>query len=124
MAIFDTILNFIIPAAHAAATTVPVPVGAGPQQGSGLPIMFMLVIFIGFMYFTVWRPQSKRAKDHNQLLGSLTKGDEVMTAGGILGRVAKVTDSYVLLAVSETTEIAVQKSSISGALPKGTIKSI
>ena len=100
-------------------------VGAAPQQaGGGYPLILMLVVFVLFMYFGVWRPQSKRAKEQKDLINSLTKGDEVMTAGGMLGRIVKVTDHYLVVAISETTDIIMQKSSIVSALPKGTIKAI
>ena len=76
------------------------------------------------MYFIMWRPQSKRAKEHKDLMGALAKGDEVVTAGGIVGKIAKISDSYIMMAVSDNVEIAVQKSSIATVLPKGTLKSI
>lgn len=115
---FESILNFLIPSAHAADAS------GAQQPGGGMPLMVMLGIFVVFMYFAVWRPQSKRAKEQRNLIMSLSKGDEVMTAGGILGRIVKVSDNYIVIAVSENTEIAVQKSSVVSALPKGTLKSI
>lgn len=115
----ETLLDFLISPAHA-----DIPASAANQPGGGIPLMIILAIFVAFMYFTVWRPQSKRSKEHRNLITSLTKGDEVMTAGGILGRVVKLTDSYIVLAISENTEIIMQKSSIVSALPKGTLKSI
>lgn len=121
MAIFENILNFFISNAHAAASA---PAAAGQPQGGGLPLVVMLVVFVLFMYFAVWRPQSKRAKEQRNLLGSLAKGDEVMTAGGILGRISKISDNYIVLAIAENTEITMQKSSVVNALPKGTLKSI
>ena len=119
MNLVDQLLDFFISPASAA------PLGSAPQQqGGGYPLLIMLVVFVVFMYFGVWRPQSKRAKEQRDLIGSLTKGDEVMTAGGILGRIVKVSDNYVVVAISDTSEITVQKASIVSALPKGTIKSI
>lgn len=91
---------------------------------SGLQIAIMLGVFILFMYFVTWRPQNKRAKEHRQLINSLTKGDEVITAGGILGTVSKVSDQYIVVALADNVEITIQKSSIVSALPKGTLKSI
>jgi preprotein translocase subunit YajC len=121
MAIFDSIVNFFVSSAHAeAAIAAP----AAAQPGGGIPVMVMLAVFVAFMFFAVWRPQSKRAKEQRNLLNSLAKGDEVMTAGGILGRISKVSDNYIVLAVSETTEMTFQKSSVVSALPKGTLKSI
>ncbi|MDH2431972.1 preprotein translocase subunit YajC [Pokkaliibacter plantistimulans] len=88
---------------------------------------FNLIFLVGFaviFYFFLWRPQSKRQKEHKNLITGLNKGDEVVTSGGILGRVSKVTDDYIVLAVSDTVELKVQKVYISAALPKGTIKNI
>lgn len=80
----------------------------------------MVVIF----YFFLIRPQSKRAKEHRELVSALAKGDEVVTTGGILGKVNKVTDDYVVIEIATNMEIKVQKHAISATLPKGTIKSI
>lgn len=86
-----------------------------------------ILFFGGFLllfYFILWRPQSKRAKEHRELLSAITKGDEVMTSGGLLGKVTKVSDEYVVVKVAENVELKMQKSSIAGALPKGTINQI
>ncbi|MGB0205115.1 MAG: preprotein translocase subunit YajC [Neptuniibacter sp.] len=98
--------------------------GAAASPDAG---MFNLLFLVGFgliFYFFMWRPQSKRAKEHKELIGGLTKGDEVITAGGILGKVVNLNDDYVVLEVSEGTELTFQKTHVSAALPKGTIKSI
>lgn len=97
---------------------------APAQQGGGFSFMLMFVIFFLFLYFVIWRPQNKRAKEQQNLLNSLAKGDEVMTAGGLLGRVAKITDQYILLTIANNVEISMQKSSVVSVLPKGTLKSI
>jgi preprotein translocase subunit YajC len=94
-----------------------------PQQG-GMSFFIMMAVLIFFMYFAIWRPQSKRAKEQKNLLTSLTKGDEVVTAGGILGTINKINDNYVVLTLADNVEITLQKSSIVAALPKGTLKSI
>lgn len=94
------------------------------QQGGGPSLLIMVAVFFAFMYFTIWRPQSKRAKQQRDLITSLAKGDEVMTAGGLLGKVTKLTDQYIGLSVSNNVEIFMQKSSIVTVLPKGTLKSI
>jgi len=113
------LINFFISNAYAADTaTAPAP------QGGGMSLILMTGIFILFMYFVMWRPQSKRAKEQRTLMNSLTKGDEVMTAGGILGRIAKVNDNYVTLSLNDNVEIIVQKSSIVNVLPKGTLKTL
>ncbi|WP_261842161.1 preprotein translocase subunit YajC [Aliamphritea ceti] len=99
----------------------------GAAPGGMDPSMFNLVFLVGFgliFYFFMWRPQAKRAKDHKTLLSGLSKGDEVITAGGILGKVIRLNDDYVVLEVSGDTELTFQKTHVSAALPKGTIKEI
>ncbi len=94
--------------------------GVGGSLTSFLPIVLMFVV----LYFLMIRPQMKRQKEHKALIEAVAKGDEVITAGGILGTVSKVGDIYVNVAVSGDTEILVQKSSITALLPKGTIKAL
>ncbi|MDI3323836.1 preprotein translocase subunit YajC [Pontibacterium granulatum] len=98
--------------------------GAAVAPDSGLFNILFLVGFGLIFYFFMWRPQAKRAKEHRELVGGLAKGDEVLTAGGILGKVVKLNDDYVVLEVSEGTELTFQKNHVSAALPKGTLKSI
>ncbi|MCP4595386.1 preprotein translocase subunit YajC [Neptuniibacter sp.] len=97
---------------------------AGAPMDSGMFNMIFLVGFGLIFYFFMWRPQAKRAKEHKELLGGLSKGDEVITAGGILGKVVNLNDDYIVLEVSEGTELTFQKTHVSAALPKGTINSI
>jgi preprotein translocase subunit YajC len=85
-----------------------------------LPIVLMFVL----LYFLMIRPQMKRAKEAKAMVEALQKGDEVVTAGGVLGRITKMSDAYVSLEIAPNTEIAVQKSAVQALLPKGTIKSI
>lgn len=97
--------------------------GAAAPGGMGFDwilIVGMIVIF----YFFLIRPQSKRAKEHRELVSSLDKGDEVVTSGGILGKVTKVTDDYVVIEIATNMEIKLQKHAVQATLPKGTIKSI
>ena len=75
-------------------------------------------------YLILWRPQSKRAKEHRELIGNIGKGDEVMTSGGLLGKVTRVSEEYIAIEVAEGVEMKLQKSSVAAALPKGTIKEI
>lgn len=96
---------------------------AGPQ-GAGFEQLIFLGGFVLIFYFLLWRPQSKRAKEHKSLISSIEKGTEVVTTGGILGRVTKVNDEFVMVKVAENVEFPVQKQAITAALPKGTIKSI
>lgn len=86
-----------------------------------------LLLFGGMFllfYVLLWRPQSKRAKEHRELVGGISKGDEVMTSGGLLGKVTKVSDDYMTVQVAEGVELKLQKSSVAAALPKGTINQI
>jgi len=94
--------------------------GSTEQQILGfLPIILMFVV----LYFLMIRPQMKRAKEHKTMLESLKKGDEVVTAGGLVGRVTKVGESYVTLDVAGV-EMPFQKSSVQTLLPNGTIKAL
>lgn len=96
------------------------------SQGEGDPLMSFLplvVIFVVF-YFLLIRPQSKKAKEHKQMVEALTKGDEVVTSGGLLGRITKVGDNFVELDVSEGVSVKVQRQAVANLMPKGTIKGL
>ncbi|MBI1890956.1 MAG: preprotein translocase subunit YajC [Burkholderiales bacterium] len=96
--------------------------GAAPENSllTLWPIILMFVV----MYFLMIRPQMKRQKEQKAMMDALGKGDEVIAAGGVLGKITKVSDVYVTLEVADATEIVVQKSAINTLLPKGTIKSL
>ncbi|HVK93712.1 MAG TPA: preprotein translocase subunit YajC [Noviherbaspirillum sp.] len=87
---------------------------------SFLPIILMFIV----LYFLMIRPQMKRQKEQKSMMEALSKGDEVVTAGGILGKITKVTEAYITLEIANGTEVIVQKAAISTLLPKGTIKSL
>ena len=87
---------------------------------SFLPIILMFVV----LWFIMIRPQMKRQKETKAMLEALAKGDEVVTAGGILGKVAKVTEQFVVVEIAANTEITVQKSAVTTVLPKGTLKAL
>lgn len=112
------LLNFVIAPAYADSATPAAP------QGGGMSFMIMIAIFFAFMYFAILRPQSKRAKQQQDLLNSLAKGDEVVTSGGVLGRIAKLNEQYLTLTLADNVSIVVQKSSIVSVLPKGTLKTV
>ena len=97
---------------------------AAPQGGIDGSFMIMMVGMIIFMYFLVFRPQMKRQKEHKAMMEGLQKGDEVITAGGILGRISKLTEAYVTLEIAPNTEISVQKAAVQTLLPKGTLKTL
>ncbi len=85
---------------------------------SMLPLILMFVV----LYFVMIRPQMKKQKEHRAMIEALAKGDEVVTAGGLLGRVSKLGESFVSLEVSNAVEIQVQRSAVVQVLPKGSIK--
>ncbi len=99
---------------------------AAPAPGGGgdMSMLIILVLFFVMMYFLMIRPQMKRAKEQKQMLESLQKGDEVITAGGVLGRITRLTDAYITLEIAPNTEVSVQKAAVQVLLPKGTLKSI
>ncbi len=108
-------MSFFISDAMAAGEAAP--------QGGGLQLVIMVAIFFGIMYFMIIRPQQKKAKEHNEMLAALSKGDEVVTSGGILGKVVKIGDNFVELKISDNANIKVQQHAIAAVLPKGTMKS-
>jgi preprotein translocase subunit YajC len=85
-----------------------------------LPIVLMFVL----LYFLMIRPQMKRAKEQKQMIEALQKGDEVVTAGGVVGRISEMGDAYVSLEIAPGTEVSVQRSAVQTLLPKGTMKSL
>ena len=96
------------------------PAVGAPDQIMGL--LPFIVIFVLF-YFMLIRPQMKRAKDQKKMIETLQKGDEVITAGGLLGKITKVSEQYVSLEIADNVTIQVQKQTIQTLLPKGTMKS-
>jgi preprotein translocase subunit YajC len=98
--------------------------GAGGAQGGGIESMLLIVVMFGVLYFLMIRPQMKRAKEHKAMIEALQKGDEVVSAGGILGRITKINENYVSLEVAQGVEMQLQRGSVQVVLPKGTIKNI
>ena len=111
-------MSFFIPAAYADAAAP----AAGPA-GTGFEWIF-LVGFLVIFYLMIWRPQAKRAKEQKNLLGNLQKGDEVVTNGGIAGKIVKVSDDFVVLEVSDTVELTFQTGAIAPPLQNGTLMAI
>jgi len=91
--------------------------------GGGMESIFLIVAMFAVLYFLMIRPQMKRAKEHKAMVDGLQKGDEVVTAGGVLGRISKMGDAHVSLEIAPNVEIQVQRSAVQTVLPKGTIKS-
>lgn len=104
--------------AHAAAEGAP--------AGGGFEMLIMLGMFAVIFYFMIYRPQAKRVKEHKSLMSALAKGDEVLTAGGLVGKIVKVSDDkdFVVVALNDQANVTVQKGSISAVLPKGTMKAL
>ncbi|WP_407059120.1 preprotein translocase subunit YajC [Ralstonia syzygii subsp. celebesensis] len=98
--------------------------GAAPGAGSGLMSFLPIILMFVVLWFIMIRPQMKRQKETKTMLEALAKGDEVVTAGGILGKVTKVADQYVTVEVAPNTEVTVQKNAVTTVLPKGTLKSL
>ena len=85
-----------------------------------LPIILMFVL----LYFLMIRPQMKRAKEQKAMIEALQKGDEVITAGGVVGRISKLGEQYVTLEIAPSTEVVVQRTAVQMPLPKGTLKTL
>lgn len=108
-------MSSLISTAHAQAA-------AAPGGAGGMSQILILVVFVAVFYFLLIRPQQKRAKEHQAMLAKLATGDEVVTAGGIVGRVAEVGDSFVVVEIADNVRIKVQRAQITSLLPKGTYK--
>jgi preprotein translocase subunit YajC len=98
--------------------------GASGGAESSLMSFLPLILMFAVLYFIMIRPQMKRQKEHRNMLSAMAKGDEVVTNGGVVGKVTKVGDAYVGVEIAEGTEIIVQKAAVTTILPKGTIKSL
>ncbi len=97
--------------------------GAGSSPGGQFAPLLMMVVFIAIFYFLLIRPQQKKAKEHQAMVQRLAVGDEVVTSGGILGKVIEVGETFVTLEIAENVRIKVQKFQITSQMPKGTLKS-
>jgi preprotein translocase subunit YajC len=94
-----------------------------PAQDGTLSMIMIAAVFVLF-YFMMIRPQNKRAKEHRDLIGKLKKGDEVITAGGLLAKVVSLDEQYIRVSIAEGVEINIQRSAVNTVLPKGTLKSL
>jgi preprotein translocase subunit YajC len=108
-------MNFFIPEAWAQ--------GSGASPGGQLAPLLMMVVFIVIFYFLLIRPQQRKAKEHQALVSKLAAGDEVVTSGGILGRIVEVGETFTTLEIADGVRIKVQKFQIASLMPKGTLKS-
>ncbi|MDT8404046.1 preprotein translocase subunit YajC [Sulfuriflexus sp.] len=98
--------------------------GQAATQGDPMTSLIFMVVIFAVFYFLLIRPQAKRAKQHRQLVASLSKGDEVLTSGGIYGKLSNVADDHVDVDIADGTTIKVQRQAVASVLPKGTIKSL
>jgi preprotein translocase subunit YajC len=96
----------------------------GGAAGGGIESILLIVLMFGVLYFMMIRPQMKRAKEHRAMIDALAKGDEVITAGGILGRIMKLNENYATLEIANNVEVQVQRSAVQVVLPKGSLKNI
>lgn len=111
------LLDLLIPVAHAQSTGAPKTPGL-------LEAIWPLLVLLPLFYFMLIRPQMKRAKESREMLGQLAKGDEVVSSGGLAGRITHIGENYVTLEVAEKVEVKLQKSAIGSVLPKGTLKNL
>jgi preprotein translocase subunit YajC len=109
-------MNSLIPDAMAQASG-----GAGAPT-SGLPMFVMMGLFVVIFYFLLIRPQQKKQKEHQAMLTKLAAGDEIVTAGGILGRIVEVGDNFITLEIADNVRIKVQRFQVTSLVPKGTLK--
>ncbi|MCG3729270.1 preprotein translocase subunit YajC [Vibrio cincinnatiensis] len=108
----------LISVAHAA--------GEGAPQGGGFEMLIMLGMFAVIFYFMIYRPQSKRVKEHKSLMASMAKGDEVLTSGGLVGKITKIADDndFISIELNHANEVVIKKDFVTAVLPKGTLKSL
>ena len=109
------LLDLVISPAHAQAT--------GQPAGGGMMTLLFPILLIGVMYFLMIRPQMKRQKEHRAMLEKLSKGDEVLTNGGIAGTVTDIGENFITVEIADNVRIRLQKGAIANVLPKGTLKS-
>ncbi len=114
-------LEFFVFISSAFAQTAPAAAAGGDLQSSLMGMLPLVLMFV-VLYFVMIRPQMKKAKEHKAMVDSLAKGDEVVTAGGMLGRVSKLGESFISIEVANGVEVQMQRSAVGQVLPKGTFK--
>jgi preprotein translocase subunit YajC len=119
--VFFVLWSFSVFISSAFAQTAPVAAAGGDMQSSLMSMLPLVLMFV-VLYFVMIRPQMKKQKEHKAMIDAIAKGDEVVTAGGVLGKVSKIGDSYVGLEVANGVEIQIQRSAVVQVLPKGTYK--
>ncbi|AVH49425.1 MULTISPECIES: preprotein translocase subunit YajC [Gammaproteobacteria] len=109
-------MSLFISTAHAA--------GEAAQQPSLVANLLMIAVFIAIFYFLIWRPQSKRAKEHRTLIESLGVGSEVVFAGGLMGKITKIEGDFAVVELNRGVEVKVQRASVISVLPEGTLNNL
>ena len=109
-------MSLFISTAHAA--------GEASQQPSLIANLGMIAVFVAIFYFLIWRPQSKRAKEHRALVESLGVGSEVVFAGGLMGKVLKIEGDFAVIELSRGVEVKIQRTSVISVLPEGTLNNL
>ena len=104
------------------AQTAPAAAAAGGDMQSTLMSMLPLLLMFAVLYFVMIRPQMKKQKEHRAMIDALAKGDEIMTAGGLLGKVSKIGDAYIGVELASGVEVQMQRQAVVQVLPKGTLK--
>ena len=112
----ESILNFLIQDAAAQAAS------GGPSSEMGLMNLLFPIILIVAFYFLLIRPQTKRAKEHKQMVDAVKKGDEIVTGGGVLGRITDVGENFLQVEIADGVQIKIQKHALGSLMPKGTYK--
>lgn len=98
--------------------------GAAAAQGNGLASLIPLIILFVVFYFLLIRPQTKRVKEHRQMVEALAKGDEIVTNGGLLGKITNLGDNFIVLEVAPNLEVKIQRQAVAAVMPKGTVKTL
>jgi len=109
-------MSLFISTAHAA--------GEAAQQPSMMANLLMIAVFIAIFYFLIWRPQSKRAKEHRALVDSLGVGSEVVFAGGLMGKITKIEGDFAVVELNRGVEVKIQRASVISVLPEGTLNNL
>ncbi|MGA6876747.1 preprotein translocase subunit YajC [Acinetobacter sp. AND/436] len=109
-------MSLFISTAHAA--------GEAAQQPSMVANLLMIAVFIAIFYFLIWRPQSKRAKEHRALIDSLGVGSEVVFAGGLMGKITKLEGDFAVVELNRGVEVKIQRTSVISVLPEGTLNNL
>ncbi len=109
-------MSLFISTAHAA--------GDAAQQPSMMANLLMIAVFVAIFYFLIWRPQSKRAKEHRALVDSLGVGSEVVFAGGLMGKITKLEGDFAVVELSRGVDVKIQRASVISVLPEGTLNNL